>query len=83
MSLAPLAEPLGHEWANDPERVNSISVDVVESVDEAYTVANRETSALAASIVTEDSDAAEAFLTATAAPRRSGRRQPVSPTAPP
>ena len=62
LSLAPLAEPLGHEWANDPERVNSISVDVVESVDEAYTVANRETSALAASIVTEDSDAAEAFL---------------------
>lgn len=60
--LQPLQEPLGHEWANDPERVASVSVEIVESVDEACRVANRETSGLAAAIVTEDSSAASAFL---------------------
>jgi glutamate-5-semialdehyde dehydrogenase len=61
-TLLPLQEPLGHEWANDPERVGSVSVEIVESVDEACTVANRETSGLAAAIVTEDGNAAMAFL---------------------
>jgi glutamate-5-semialdehyde dehydrogenase len=61
-SLVPLAEPLGHEWANDPERVRSVSVEVVGSVADACRCANRETSALAAAIVGEDVDAAEEFF---------------------
>jgi glutamate-5-semialdehyde dehydrogenase len=57
-------ERLGHEWANDPERIASITVKVVASLDEAVALANRETSGLAASIVTEDAAAAERFLDA-------------------
>jgi glutamate-5-semialdehyde dehydrogenase len=61
-ALAPLEEPLGHEWANDHERVSSISVEVVDSVEQACLVANRETSGLAAGIVTDDGGAAATFL---------------------
>ena len=53
---------LGHEWANDPERIASITVHVVASLEDAVAVANRETSGLAASIVTEDTDAAQRFF---------------------
>jgi glutamate-5-semialdehyde dehydrogenase len=53
---------LGHEWANDPDHVASVTVHVVDSLDEALAVANEETSGLAAAIVTEDGDAAERFL---------------------
>jgi len=53
---------LGHEWANDAERVASVTVHVVDSLDEAVAVANEETSGLAAAIVTEDEDAAARFL---------------------
>ena len=53
---------IGHEWANDPDHVTSVTVHVVDSVDEAVAVANEETSALAAGIVTEDEDAAARFL---------------------
>ena len=60
--LAPLDVRLGHEWANDPERVATVTVDVVEGPEEAVTIANGETSALAATIVAEDPDAAEVFL---------------------
>ncbi len=56
-------ERTGHEWANDPERIASITVRVIASLDEAVSLANRETSGLAATIVTEDADAAERFLT--------------------
>jgi glutamate-5-semialdehyde dehydrogenase len=54
----------GHEWANDPdpERVASITVQVVASLDEAVALANRETSGLAAGIVTEDEEAARRFF---------------------
>jgi glutamate-5-semialdehyde dehydrogenase len=55
---------LSHEWANDPEHVASVTVHVVDSVGEAVTVANEETSALAAGIVTEDEEAAARFLDA-------------------
>jgi glutamate-5-semialdehyde dehydrogenase len=55
---------LGHEWANDPDRVASITVKVVASLEEAVSIANRETSGLAASIVTEDAGAAHRFLDA-------------------
>src|SRR5581483_4318795 len=60
--VAPLERPLGHEWATDPERVASVTIDVVGSVEEACRLANRETSGLAAGIVAESAEAAAAFL---------------------
>jgi glutamate-5-semialdehyde dehydrogenase len=57
-------ERIGHEWANDADHVASITVKVVASLEEAVGLANRETSGLAASIVTEDADAAHRFLDA-------------------
>jgi glutamate-5-semialdehyde dehydrogenase len=61
-SLEPLDVPLRHEWANDPERVATIAVDVVESTADAIRLANTETSGLAAAIVTEDATTAAEFL---------------------
>jgi glutamate-5-semialdehyde dehydrogenase len=61
-ALLPLEDPLGHEWANDPERVATVTVDVVDDLDEAVGIANRQTSGLAASIVAEDAAAAARFL---------------------
>jgi glutamate-5-semialdehyde dehydrogenase len=52
------------EWANVPDRIRSVTVRAVAGVDEAARIANEETSGLAASIVTEDADAARAFLDA-------------------
>jgi len=57
-------ERLGHEWANDAERIASVTVHTVSSPAEAAALANEETSGLAAAIVTEDADAARAFLDA-------------------
>ena len=57
-------ERVGHEWANDPDRIASVTVRSVESLDAAVALANEETSGLAASIVTEDADAAARFLDA-------------------
>lgn len=53
---------LGYEWANDPDRVATVTLDVVDDLDEAVRIANEETSGLAAGIVTEDEAAAERFL---------------------
>ena len=58
----PLDERLGHEWASDPERVETVTLDVVDDLDEALALANHETSGLAATIVTEDAGAARRFL---------------------
>ena len=58
----PLDRPLGHEWANDPDRVATVTIALVEGIDEALRVANEETSGLAAGIVTDDEAAAERFL---------------------
>ncbi len=58
----PLDVPLGHEWASDPDRVATVTVAVVDGLDEAVRIANDETSGLAAGIVTEDAAAAERFL---------------------
>ena len=55
-------ERLGHEWANDSEHIASVTVRDVDSLEEAVGIANRETSGLAASIVTEDEEAAQRFL---------------------
>jgi glutamate-5-semialdehyde dehydrogenase len=53
---------LGHEWANDHDRIASVTLRRVESLDAAVELANRETSGLAAGIVTEDAEAAARFL---------------------
>ncbi|CAN5228392.1 aldehyde dehydrogenase family protein [soil metagenome] len=58
----PLDKPIGHEWANDPGRVGTVTVVLVEGLEEALRIANEQTSGLAAGIVTEDSLAAERFL---------------------
>ncbi len=60
--VLPLADPLGHEWASDPERVATVTLHIVDSIDEAVRIANDETSGLAASIVTEHEAAARQFL---------------------
>ncbi len=61
-TLEPLDVPVRHEWANDPARVATVTVDVVATVAEAVRLANTETSGLAAAIVTEDAAAAAEFL---------------------
>jgi glutamate-5-semialdehyde dehydrogenase len=60
--VAPLAERIGHEWANDPEHVATVSLDVVDDLEDALAIANGETSGLAAAIVAEDEEAARRFL---------------------
>jgi glutamate-5-semialdehyde dehydrogenase len=55
-------ERIGHEWANDADHIASVTVRVVESLDDAVTLANDETSGLAATIVSDDATAAERFL---------------------
>jgi glutamate-5-semialdehyde dehydrogenase len=58
----PLDRPVGHEWAGDPDRVATVTVVVVDGIEEALRIANAETSGLAAGIVTEDAGAADRFL---------------------
>ncbi len=60
--VEPLDVRLGHEWANDPERVATVTLDVVDGLDEAVAIANGETSGLAAGIVAEDANAANRFI---------------------
>jgi glutamate-5-semialdehyde dehydrogenase len=57
-----VTDELGPEWANVPDRVATVTVHRVDSLDEAVRVANEETSGLAAGIVTEDEQAAQRFL---------------------
>lgn len=64
VSLPPHAHPLGHEWALDSGREATVTVSRVAGPAEAADVANRETSGLAATIVTEDGAAAEEFMDA-------------------
>jgi glutamate-5-semialdehyde dehydrogenase len=61
-TLAPLDAELGHEWANDPDRLASVTVELVPSVEQAAEIANRATSGLAAGVVADDPHAADAFL---------------------
>ena len=60
--VLPLSDPIGHEWASDPERVATVTLHVVDGIDDALRIANDETSGLAATIVTEEEDAARQFL---------------------
>ena len=55
-------ERLGYEWANEPDRVATVSLDLVDDLADAVRIANDETSGLAAGIVTEDAEAANRFL---------------------
>ena len=58
----PPDKPLGHEWASDPERVATVTIALVDGVEEAVRIANEDTSGLAAGIVTDDEAIAEEFL---------------------
>ncbi len=60
----PLDEQLGHEWASDPERVATVTITLVDDLDDAVRIANEQTSGLAAGIVAEDEEAANRFLDA-------------------
>jgi glutamate-5-semialdehyde dehydrogenase len=60
--LAHDRERLGYEWANEPDRVATVTLDVVDDLPDAVRIANEETSGLAAGIVTEDAEAANRFL---------------------
>ncbi|MFL5960307.1 MAG: aldehyde dehydrogenase family protein [Gaiellaceae bacterium] len=56
--------PPSREWASEDGRVATITVRVVDGVEEAVRIANEETSGLAAAIVTEDAVAADRFVDA-------------------
>ena len=58
----PLDRPLGHEWASEPERVKTVTLELVDGPEQALRIANDETSGLAAAIVTEDAAVAQQFL---------------------
>ena len=65
VELRPVEEldvSIGHEWANDPERVATVTLALVDDLDAALEIANTRTSGLAAGIVAEDADAAACFL---------------------
>jgi glutamate-5-semialdehyde dehydrogenase len=62
LSLPPHAHPLGHEWALDSGHEATVTVAEAASAQDAAEIANRETSGLAASIVTSDEAAAVRFL---------------------
>jgi glutamate-5-semialdehyde dehydrogenase len=64
VSLPPHAHPLGHEWALDAGSEATITLAPADSAADAAEIANRETSGLAASIVTSDEAAAGQFLDA-------------------
>lgn len=63
-SLPPHDHPLGHEWALDPGQEATVTVCRVTGAAEAADVANRETSGLAATVITEDDAAAREFMDA-------------------
>ena len=62
MPVGELDERIGHEWAGDPARVATVTLDIVDDLPEAARIANTETSALAAGIVAEDADAVDSFF---------------------
>jgi len=64
LSLPPHNHPIGHEWALDSAHEATVTVLPVSSAAEAAEVANRETSGLAASIVTTSQATAEVFMDA-------------------
>jgi glutamate-5-semialdehyde dehydrogenase len=61
-SLAPHDHAIGYEWALDSDHEATVTVAKVENLAEAVSIANDQTSGLAAGIATEDAAAAEAFF---------------------
>lgn len=61
-SLPPHDHPIGYEWATDPARDATVTLAPAAGPAAAAGIANRETSGLAAGIVTADAAAAETFL---------------------
>ena len=62
LSLPPHEHPLGHEWALETGREATLTVSRVTGPEQAAQIANRETSGLAATIVTSDEVVAREFL---------------------
>lgn len=62
VSLPPHAHPLGLEWALQDGREATVTVAAADGPHAAATVANEQTSGLAAGIVTRDAAAASAFI---------------------
>ncbi|MQA09837.1 MAG: aldehyde dehydrogenase family protein [Pseudonocardiaceae bacterium] len=63
-SLPPHEHALGYEWALDAEHEATVTIAAADDAVRAARLANEETSGLAAGIVTEDAEAADAFMTA-------------------
>jgi glutamate-5-semialdehyde dehydrogenase len=61
-SLPPHPHALGYEWALDSAAEATVTIAEASGPADAARIANEETSGLAAAIVTEDADAARAFL---------------------
>lgn len=61
-SLPPHQHPVGYEWALDDGSEATVTIHPAADELDAAAIANRETSGLAATIVTEDAGAARAFL---------------------
>jgi glutamate-5-semialdehyde dehydrogenase len=61
-SLPPHDHPIGYEWALDSEREATVTIGRVAGVADAATIANQQTSGLAATIVTDDPEAAREFM---------------------
>ncbi|MEP7161195.1 MAG: aldehyde dehydrogenase family protein [Dermatophilaceae bacterium] len=63
-ALPPHELPLGHEWALDEDRQATVTLQPVDGPVEAASLASRETSGIAATVVAQDDEAATAFLSA-------------------
>jgi glutamate-5-semialdehyde dehydrogenase len=63
-SLPPHSHPIGHEWALDSDAEATVTIAPAGNAVDAAGIANAHTSGLAAAIITEDQDAARAFLAA-------------------
>ncbi|MGD9694199.1 MAG: aldehyde dehydrogenase family protein [Thermoleophilia bacterium] len=63
-SLPPHAHPLGHEWALDDGNEATVTIAPADDAADAARIANAETSGIAASIATDDAEAAREFITA-------------------
>ncbi|MFD4253605.1 aldehyde dehydrogenase family protein [Amycolatopsis thermoflava] len=61
-SLPPHDHAIGYEWALDSDHEATVTVAQVADVTEAVSIANEQTSGLAAGIATEDAGTASAFL---------------------
>ncbi|GHF21642.1 gamma-glutamyl-phosphate reductase [Amycolatopsis deserti] len=61
-SLPPHEHAIGYEWALDSDHEATVTVAQVSGVTEAVSIANEQTSGLAAGIATEDAETATAFL---------------------